>query len=623
MTGFSGSRKLCWRMNKHNSRSGGASNTFALDGRDANGHLSAPRARYLSQQFVEELCSSTGVSDGLISEIERVIFSAHEEDERDGAIDFAELRDHRTRRYQQARAREVDAIAKISDRIASELEKERQVELLTAQVEQKKRLIENYKSDLSKLAVKGTEAQVKRHGELGTVAQELRSKIQTLGNQRRTFLAMQDEVQSLRATKAPELLREAQGRHAQSGLSPEQWDDFMLIYKGNVDKSLSGHLSWVDGEITTLSGPKVEILDPNRPLIADTADLGTLKLNTITAEMGRLEAFFSADKIVRDNYTVLTKRIAQENSALQILDAKLNDATGAETRRRELQAERDAVYGLVFQAIINEQKALSDLYGPLMTRLAGAQGTLQKLGFSVRRIVDFEQWGAFAEENLLDRRKAGPFNGRGSLIAVIVETLQPAWTNGNANEVQTAMTGFISKYWKDLLSHAPYAPSQKDNFQAWSKRFAHWLFSTDHITVQYDLFYEGVDIRKLSPGTRGIMLLLLYLALDETDDRPLIIDQPEENLDPKSVFEELVPLFVAAKTKRQVIMVTHNANLVINTDADQIVVAESGEHQPSGLPLIKYISGGLENLTIRTAVCNILEGGEDAFLERQRRLRVR
>ncbi|WP_164659541.1 TrlF family AAA-like ATPase [Tropicibacter sp. Alg240-R139] len=602
---------------------GGAISAFALDGRDCNGHLSAPRARYLSQQFVEELCSSTGVSDGLISEIERVIFSAHDEDSRDGAIDFAELRDHRTRRFQQARAREVEAIAAISDRIASELEKERQVELLTAQVEQKKGLIENYKSDLSKLAVKGTEAQVKRHAELGEVAQGLRSKIQTLGSQRRTFLAMQDEVQSLRSTKAPEMLREAQGKHAQSGLSPKQWDDFMLIYKGNVDESLSSYLAWVNGEISSLSGSKIEISDPNCPLIEDGTDLGTLKLNTIAAEMGRLEALFSADKIVRDNYTVLTKRIAQETSALHALEAKLNDAVGAVSRRKDLQTERDTAYGLVFQAIINEQTALCDLYGPLMTRLTEAQGTLNKLGFSVRRIVDFEQWGAFAEENLLDRRKAGPFNGRGSLTSVISQTLAPVWTSGDATEVQAAMTKFISKYWKDLLAHAPFEPSQKDDFHAWSQRFAHWLFGTNHISVQYDLFYDGVDIRKLSPGTRGIVLLLLYLALDETDDRPLIIDQPEENLDPKSVFEELVPLFVAAKAKRQVIMVTHNANLVINTDADQIIVAEAGEHQPSGLPLIKYISGGLENLTIRTAVCNILEGGEDAFLERQRRLRVK
>ena len=144
-----------------------------------------------------------------------------------------------------------------------------------------------------------------------------------------------------------------------------------------------------------------------------------------------------------------------------------------------------------------------------------------------------------------------------------------------------------------------------------------------HITVQYEISYDGVDIRKLSPGTRGIVLLLLYLALDDSDDRPLIIDQPEENLDPKSVFDELVALFIAAKAKRQVIMVTHNANLVINTDAEQIIVAAAGPHPSGGLPPITYAAGGLESAEIRKAVCDILEGGEAAFLERARRLRVR
>jgi len=97
----------------------------------------------------------------------------------------------------------------------------------------------------------------------------------------------------------------------------------------------------------------------------------------------------------------------------------------------------------------------------------------------------------------------------------------------------------------------------------------------------------------------------------------------EENLDPKSVFDELVALFVAAKAKRQVIMVTHNANLVINTDADQIIVATAGPHPSGGLPPITYVSGGLESAEIRKAVCDILEGGEAAFRERARRLRVR
>lgn len=131
------------------------------------------------------------------------------------------------------------------------------------------------------------------------------------------------------------------------------------------------------------------------------------------------------------------------------------------------------------------------------------------------------------------------------------------------------------------------------------------------------------NIRKLSPGTRGIVLLLLYLALDDADDRPLIIDQPEENLDPKSIFDEIVGLFIEAKSKRQVIMVTHNANLVINTDADQIIIATAGPHVPGDLPPITYTSGGLERAEIRRAVCDILEGGDEAFRERARRLRVR
>jgi ABC-type polar amino acid transport system ATPase subunit len=118
------------------------------------------------------------------------------------------------------------------------------------------------------------------------------------------------------------------------------------------------------------------------------------------------------------------------------------------------------------------------------------------------------------------------------------------------------------------------------------------------------------------------VLLLLYLALDDTDDRPLIIDQPEENLDPKSVYDELVPLFQAAKRKRQVIIVTHNANLVINADADQIIVAEVGAQAGRGLPPITYRSGGLEQAHIRRIVCDILEGGEAAFRDRARRLRI-
>ena len=195
---------------------GGAKVTRSLGGSDADGHMSLPRARYLSQQFVEELCSAKGVSDGLVDEIERVIFESHSQYDREWAIDFTQLRDQQTARFQQAREREAEAISDISDRIAAEFEKESLVATLTKQVAQKKKLIADYTKDLAKLVVKGTKAQVDRHTQLGQVAQNLRNKIQVFGNRRRTFIALQDEVRSMRATGAPEMLRQAQARHANS-----------------------------------------------------------------------------------------------------------------------------------------------------------------------------------------------------------------------------------------------------------------------------------------------------------------------------------------------------------------------------------------------------------------------
>jgi hypothetical protein len=78
----------------------------------------------------------------------------------------------------------------------------------------------------------------------------------------------------------------------------------------------------------------------------------------------------------------------------------------------------------------------------------------------------------------------------------------------------------------------------------------------------------------------------------------------------------------SAAHKRQVILVTHNANLVLNADADQVIVAQAGAHARGELPPITYFSGGLEEADIRRFLCDILEGGEEAYRERARRLRV-
>jgi hypothetical protein len=172
--------------------------------------------------------------------------------------------------------------------------------------------------------------------------------------------------------------------------------------------------------------------------------------------------------------------------------------------------------------------------------------------------------------------RGGPFRGIGSLEKIATEKLANAWETGDASAVSLAMTEFRDTYQEALLEKAPYSRTDQSNYRPWTRRFAQWLYSTSHISIEYGIKYDGIDIQKLSPGTRGIVLILLYLALDDADDRPLIIDQPEENLDPKLIYDELVPLFQAAKYKRQVIIVTHNANLVVGTACALKIVLSIG-----------------------------------------------
>lgn len=343
-------------------------------------------------------------------------------------------------------------------------------------------------------------------------------------------------------------------------------------------------------------------------------------LALLEAELERLEKLAAADKETAKRITAITKRLTEETTALERLREKLKDCQGAKARATAFVVEREQGYERVFEAVLAEERVLNELYDPLRSRLENAGGTLARLSFTVNRVADVGAW-AKRGETLFDLR-GGPFRGIGSLEKEANMMLLSAWTTGDAAAVSQAMKTFRDKHQDALLEKAPYKHTDQINYRPWSRRFAQWLYSTDHIAIEYRINYDGIDIRKLSPGTRGIVLLLLYLALDDGDDRPLIIDQPEENLDPKSVYDELVPLFQAAKRKRQVIMVTHNANLVINADADQVIVAEVGAQTTSGLPPISYHSGGLEEDPIRKIVCDILEGGELAFRDRARRLRI-
>ena len=590
---------------------------------DAHDPSLYPRARYLSQKFVEELCSADGLKDELLSEIERVIFEAHSTLERDGATDFSELLDLRTSVLRDNRARDEEAIATLSDQISIEREKQGQIASLKSQIAQKEALITGYLKSRDALVTAGSAERVARLHALTEAADHVRNQIRLWSLEGQVLRSLQNDVSDFRSNRAPMALRAAKQSFGGAHLSDEEWEAFRQTHAGDVDGTLVERLAKAEREVQAWRGKEQpRKANDQEPYLAADTDLKQSSLGMLEAEIGRIQRLINIDADTANRLKAVTTKIGDENAALARIKESLTDCEGAAQRVKQLHDDRERAYLRIFESIVGEEKVLHELYRPLMDRLARASGTLQKLSFSVSRRADVHQW-AQEGEGLFDKRRVGPFKGVGTLEAWAEALLKPAWESGDPTAVVEAMAGFRQAHQTELLELSEVPKSQQVDYRSWLRRFARWLYGTSHIEISYSIDYETVDIRKLSPGTRGIVLLLLYLALDDADDRPLIIDQPEENLDPKSIFDELVDLFIAAKNTRQVIMVTHNANLVVNTDADQVIVAFAGTHTPGKLPPIRYLAGGLESAEMRKHVCDILEGGERAFKERARRLRVR
>jgi hypothetical protein len=139
--------------------------------------------------------------------------------------------------------------------------------------------------------------------------------------------------------------------------------------------------------------------------------------------------------------------------------------------------------------------------------------------------------------------------------------------------------------------------------------FYRWAFK-NYFSLSTNIFFNNVSINKLSIGQKGTVLLKLFLA---EGDYPLIVDMPEENLDNKFIYEELVDAIRQAKTRRQLLLATNNANLVVNTDAEQVIVAEFEDNT------ISYKIGAIEDRSIREEITSILEGGKEALRKREQK----
>jgi len=162
----------------------------------------------------------------------------------------------------------------------------------------------------------------------------------------------------------------------------------------------------------------------------------------------------------------------------------------------------------------------------------------------------------------------------------------------------------------------------------------------DWYNIKYKVVMDNDNIDVMSPGKKALVLLKLLIDLAESKC-PILIDQPEDDLDNRSVFDELIPFIRRKKKERQIIVVTHNANVVLGADAEEIIIAnQTGSKSENKEKRFEYRSGAIENdkpvLTtdgniesgilsskgIQQHICDILEGGEIAFEKRKNKYRI-
>jgi hypothetical protein len=340
--------------------------------------------------------------------------------------------------------------------------------------------------------------------------------------------------------------------------------------------------------------------------------LANKSISELVIEIAGLEKLVANDQIQRNLIQQLQKRISANTQETQRLQKEIITSESETVKTQEkLRSDRLEAYKRLFELWKDEQRTLELLYHPVQEKLKAGDDEEKQLDFHIRWNVDVNAWlergNAF-----FDQRRGHPFGTAAKFKDEVEKTLVPAWQSGDPDEVKKGMDEFLSKlksvdaesYLRQSTSHAA---------------MLEWVFDTAHITLAYGLRYYGTEIEKLSPGTKGIVLLILYLAMDTEDSRPLLVDQPEENLDNESVYSLLSAYFRKAKQRRQVIIITHNPNLVVNTDSEQVIVATASRSK-SVFPEFSYDGGALEDVKrVRQKVCRILEGGERAFLERERR----
>lgn len=235
--------------------------------------------------------------------------------------------------------------------------------------------------------------------------------------------------------------------------------------------------------------------------------------------------------------------------------------------------------------------------------------------YEARETVEGEFRRLLQREDRSFERDIGTTGGEGLLGGLYTNTGTAEDIEKNLLDIKEkikkiAMNNYNARTLADqrFASHISKLPPEAiDRLDLW--------FPEDSLDVQYSTTGDGSNFRSIQEGSPGQKTAALLAFLLSYGDEPLILDQPEDDLDNHLIYDLIVTQLREVKLNRQVIVVTHNANIVVNGDAELVIAlaARGGETQ-------KECEGSLQDKKVRDTICAVMEGGRKAFENRYRRI---
>ena len=296
------------------------------------------------------------------------------------------------------------------------------------------------------------------------------------------------------------------------------------------------------------------------------------------------------------------KKLALLSQEKVSLDTKIEDL------KKEKQEAREA-----YRSLLKEKLAIRLLYQQIIKSfLENREAILKDLSFRVHARFSRQAFESRAEE-LFDNRvvlvrgvdgRSGDFDG-------LLDALDAAVSFDGSIDLPEFSAAMASVD-KQLDAAAGLRSKLKSSFLDDSTTFYELLLG-DHFTVEPVVEYKGAEVSKLSLGQKATVLVKIHLA---QGDRPIIIDSHDDHLDNEFIMDELIDALRSAKRHRQIILASNNGNVVVNSDADQVILSRIDNQT------ISYSAGSLENPAVRARALTVLEGGEAAFKRRQDKYRL-